>query len=378
MDRSEQLLSVIGRMYELVSAPAAECSWLGLIRDLPGAEHAMISQPSGAGRFWSCDRVPHAMWPTINQFNSDPLYVGVAEHLPSMRVSRMWEFLPVDALRRTPMYEQVFRPMHGGVAAMFTWREAGELFVVNVCRDAERRATFSDPEVALLENTLPHLRNAMRIRDQLARSVQMRLEAHDALEAINAGVLVLDAMGRIRFANRAVRTIIADGDTLRVEDSRLQAVDRTSDVHLQTMLRAAATIPLGGWRHPRRRSCTSPGPGPSRMVIERMSPRRPLCLTALPATRMLSGDDVSEGSVVLLVDDPDREVAARTRSLAAAHGLTSRESDVVCGLVRGLSLDAVAATLGITLGTARQYLKSVFAKTGVHRQAELVERVLRT
>lgn len=377
MDRSEQLLGVIGRMYELVSAPAAERSWLALVRDLPGAEHAMISQPSSNGRFWSCDRVPERLWSTIDQYNSDPLYVGVAEHMPSMRVSRMWEYLPVDALRRTPMYEQVFRPMHGGVAAMFTWREAGALFVVNVCRDAERGATFSDPDVALLQKALPHLRNAVRIRDQLAQSAQMRREAHEALEAISTGVLVLDAMGRIRFANRAARSIVADDDTLRMTGGRLQAIEQTRDVHLQIMLRAAATIPLGGWRHPQRRSRTSPELGSSRMVIERTSPRRPLHLTALPATRMLSRDDVSEGSVVVLIDDPDREVAVRTESLAAAHDLTARERDVVCGLVRGFPLDAVAATLGVTVGTARQYLKSVFAKTGVHRQAELVERVLR-
>lgn len=364
-------------MYELVSEPAAERGWLDLVRDLPGAEHAMISQPFRNGRFWSCSRVPDALWPAIDHFNSDPVYAGVAEILPPMTVSRMWQYLSVDELRRTRMYQQVFRPMHGGVAAMFTWREAGSLFVVNVCRNAERGATFAEPEIDLLQQVLPHLRNAWRIRDQLVRSTRTRQEAHDALEAIDAGVLVLDAMGRVRFANRVARSIIADGDVLRVDSRRLRAVENSTDARLQTLLRAAAAIPLAGWRQPDRRSQASPAFAPSRLAIERPMPRRPLRLSALPATRMLSVDDASEGSVVVLIDDPDRRIATNVRLLAAEHGLTPRECEAVSGLVAGLSLEAVAATMGITVGTARQYLKAVFAKTGVHRQAELVERVLR-
>jgi len=35
-----------------------------------------------------------------------------------------------------------------------------------------------------------------------------------------------------------------------------------------------------------------------------------------------------------------------------------------------------AAAMGITYGTARIYLKTVFDKVGVHSQAQLVSRVL--
>jgi DNA-binding CsgD family transcriptional regulator len=43
----------------------------------------------------------------------------------------------------------------------------------------------------------------------------------------------------------------------------------------------------------------------------------------------------------------------------------------VAALVLGQPLPS-AATLGITHETARQYLKAIFGKTGVNRQAELI------
>jgi DNA-binding CsgD family transcriptional regulator len=52
--------------------------------------------------------------------------------------------------------------------------------------------------------------------------------------------------------------------------------------------------------------------------------------------------------------------------------LTHAEARVVVHLVQGTSLKSSAEALGIKYETVRSYLKSVFAKTGTHRQAELV------
>lgn len=46
-------------------------------------------------------------------------------------------------------------------------------------------------------------------------------------------------------------------------------------------------------------------------------------------------------------------------------------------LVDGHALAEIAAKMNISIGTVRQHLKSVFAKTGTRRQSELVLRVTR-
>ncbi|MBI1211969.1 MAG: alpha/beta fold hydrolase [Alphaproteobacteria bacterium] len=59
----------------------------------------------------------------------------------------------------------------------------------------------------------------------------------------------------------------------------------------------------------------------------------------------------------------------------AAHrrlGLTAAEARLTAKLVQGLSLSDAAAELSISTHTARTQLKSIFAKTGVRRQSELL------
>jgi DNA-binding CsgD family transcriptional regulator len=57
--------------------------------------------------------------------------------------------------------------------------------------------------------------------------------------------------------------------------------------------------------------------------------------------------------------------------------LTPAETRLVVLLVTGASLKSSAKALGVGYETVRRHLKSVFLKTGTHRQAELVLTVLR-
>ena len=58
--------------------------------------------------------------------------------------------------------------------------------------------------------------------------------------------------------------------------------------------------------------------------------------------------------------------------LTIVLGLTMAEARLASVLNRGLSLVDAAKQLGIAHNTAKVQLRSVFAKTGVHRQAQLV------
>ena len=59
-------------------------------------------------------------------------------------------------------------------------------------------------------------------------------------------------------------------------------------------------------------------------------------------------------------------------SLRSVFRLTEAEARLATQMAFGNSLESVADQFGIAKETARSQLKSVFAKTGVHRQAELV------
>jgi DNA-binding CsgD family transcriptional regulator len=57
--------------------------------------------------------------------------------------------------------------------------------------------------------------------------------------------------------------------------------------------------------------------------------------------------------------------------------LTPAEARLVVHLATGTSLKSSAKALGVTYETVRRQVKSVFHKTGTHRQSELVLTVLR-
>jgi DNA-binding CsgD family transcriptional regulator len=62
--------------------------------------------------------------------------------------------------------------------------------------------------------------------------------------------------------------------------------------------------------------------------------------------------------------------------LAKTFRLTPSEAKVACIIARGAPPDIAARELKISRETARNQLKSVFAKTDTHRQSELVALLL--
>ncbi len=62
--------------------------------------------------------------------------------------------------------------------------------------------------------------------------------------------------------------------------------------------------------------------------------------------------------------------------LAKTFSLTPSEAKLACIIARGAGPDTAAAELNISRETARNQLKSIFAKTATHRQGELVALLL--
>ena len=62
----------------------------------------------------------------------------------------------------------------------------------------------------------------------------------------------------------------------------------------------------------------------------------------------------------------------------AKLSLTPAETRLAIALFKGQSVEAYAKEAGISINTARWYVKQIYAKTGVKRQTELVRVLLKT
>ena len=67
--------------------------------------------------------------------------------------------------------------------------------------------------------------------------------------------------------------------------------------------------------------------------------------------------------------------SARCDAVAAAFGLTPRESEVFALLAQGRTVGVIREKLVISLNTARFHTKNIYAKLGVHSQQELIDVV---
>ena len=199
--------------------------------------------------------------------------------------------------------------------------------------------------------TAPTLSGGAAALRRAPRGPDVQALAFQALELLPDAVIVLDREGRPVVTNRAA-------------DSLLQA-------------RNGLSIDAGGPRAETlpetrllRRALAEVAPGAARSL--RLGRRHGLA----PLSVAIAATDDDASYVVLTVSDPKRGSAPDPEDLRQLYGLTPMESKVAARIAGGRSLPAISEELGITVQTVRGHLTQVFAKTGAHRQPELVHLLL--
>lgn len=368
MEDARTLMDAVGRVYDAALSPDAETLWMELLRDSIGPEHAVLTEAAhGNSRAWYSE-VDEDLHPLVRRLSDTTIYDPSLSRMPARTACRMTDYFPLRELMRHDVYHEIVRPLHGGYALAFVWTHGAGRTAIAICRDAHFGMDYSDGEIARFQPLLQHLHNAMRVRRRIAVAEAEAGHAHAALEAVRDGVVIVDGRGAVRFANRAARAILGEGDALACDRNGLRAVAAAEDRKLRRLVGNALAM-----LHPRlddRRDAAMRRP--ERIAIARPQPKRPLFVAAAPAGGILDDGRNAGASIVLLLTDPERQSFRDAGLLMDAYGLTMREAQLAIALGDGGSLALSAARLGIAEGTARQYLKRVFAKIGVARQAELV------
>jgi DNA-binding CsgD family transcriptional regulator len=78
------------------------------------------------------------------------------------------------------------------------------------------------------------------------------------------------------------------------------------------------------------------------------------------------------GQVLLVISDPDDTPPGAVGWIARRFALSPAEERLADAVIAGVPLNEAADQLGIQLSTARTRLKTIQAKTGCHRQLDLV------
>lgn len=212
----------------------------------------------------------------------------------------------------------------------------------------------------------PHVARAVCVGNVIAAAELRSSAAAEAMEHLALGIVILDREGRPIHANAALRTIVADHDGIGLSADGLRFGHRIVQTHAQRLLaNAIATASGFGLEAGGQVAVTRPsGRRPYRVTIAPLPLREPIFIADRPAA-------------IVLVADPERAPAPAVETLRALYRLTPRETELAIALADGATLSAVAERLGITVGTARVHMTTIYAKTGTTRQAELVSLLAR-
>lgn len=254
-----------------------------------------------------------------------------------------------EAMRRTG-YEQVLGiDLHFGGRARFEAR-----FRLSRQNDLP---DFTREDRARLQALVPHLRIAVGLFEKLQFAGAQHGVFHSAAEGLGLALVVLDRARRIVSSNALADRILAEDEGLRRRGEELAFAAATHQ-------RAVAALLADGEQ-----------PGlPTRFRIER--PRHgDIVVTARPLD--LQAIHAGTGALALFLARPrgvidGADVARDPQALRQLLGLTTAEARLTMVLAEGFSLVDAARRLGIAHNTAKAQLRAVFAKTGVHRQSQLV------
>jgi DNA-binding CsgD family transcriptional regulator len=252
-------------------------------------------------------------------------------------------------------------------------RELEELIRLDVLHDWDRslsitfarrwsHGAFTADELDFAQAAMPHLQRGARVQARLEESTAIARTALDALELVQAPVILLGAKGRMLHASAAAMRLLDVADGLSIG---VRGVLRAATPALSARL--AELLDRAGGR------CGESGA----LRLSRPSGKPDLTLIAIALRPACIDSGARQPSILLQVTDPLARATPEPALLMEAFGLTTAEAGLTTDLMRGLSVAEVAAGSGRSVATVRTHLASVLAKTGTARQSELLRLLAR-
>jgi DNA-binding CsgD family transcriptional regulator len=287
--------------------------------------------------------------------------------MPSGTLHRTEELYPEEELVKTEFYADLMAPndlFKGFGISLFNDRRFTFLSIIR----SKKAGAPASEELRLLARLTPHLQRAVQVQERLQLSPALGAPALGVLDELSRGVVFVGRDRRVIHANRAAARILADRDGLFLDRTGACRASRAAD---QAMLDRL----LGGAVAARWRGEGDASSSGGVMLVARPSGARALGLVVAPMPSPPFGFAAAHVAAAILISDPEADSAALRDILRRLYQLSEREAELAVRIAEGQRLEGAAQDAGVTYQTARSYLKSIFMKLGVNRQAELASLI---
>lgn len=222
-------------------------------------------------------------------------------------------------------------------------------------------------ETEILRLLTPHFIRAIQITRQFWTLQNQLSDARVHLDRLSMGVILIDEEEGLGHLNRRAEQIVSKEDQLLIRRNQLSSPSVEPSNQLQKFIHEAVLTGRGLADHT----------GGS-LLLAGKSEENPLRVLVVPVHTTQKNLEFHSPRICAAVyisptHGPDN-ISAKT--ICILYGLTPAETRLALELTKGRALNSIAEEFGITKGTARIQLKSIFSKTGAKRQSELVNMVL--
>jgi DNA-binding CsgD family transcriptional regulator len=260
-----------------------------------------------------------------------------------------WQHLSPKTLKLHPYYQEYMRPLDMGRNSYVKLYETPSHNAYLTLITEVSQSTPEATQQQLLEQLSPHLRLAGAFASRLADLTRQLHHQSLLLEQSGHCFWLVEGSGRLVFASQRGEALLQLPDApLRIQRDRLRA--RRDGVPLGKAIQRAAGI--------------SGPPSASLLKLEEQQNRQLLVVPVSPSL-------IPNGSSPLvLLTLPERPIdQERMRDL---FKLTPAETRLALLLMEGLTPEACATRLQVSITTIRSQLRALLRKTETERQAELV------
>lgn len=227
----------------------------------------------------------------------------------------------------------------------------GETMIFH-CEKRSADGPVDPAAIAYLDALRPHLSRAALMSARL--DLQRATGTVAGLERIGLAAAVVSPSGRLRAANRPFQALVPD-------------------VFLDHQLGLGLTHPPANRLLAAAIEATAAGVMETTMSVPLPARNgRPPMIVHLSPVRGVAHDIFTQSAAIIVVTPVSIADVPSADLIQGLFDLTPAESRVARALAQGQTVDAVAAAHSVAVHTVRNQLRSIFSKTGVNRQADLV------
>ena len=324
---------------------------------------ALLFPHPGVGRHGSIPIVPHT--PSLAGAHETYIADGWSQRdererawprLLDKRVVTDFDDMGADEMKRHPYYQEFLAPRRFQWFAGVLVSSGEDNWALSIQRSITQ-SPFDDGEKVQLDRLSRRLGGAAALARALGFvAIDAALEAY---EISGLGVAVIGLSGEVIRLNAAGERLIGQGIAMHNRHLVGQSPDAT-----RALERALHKLIFMDSSNALMPPVSLPRHG-----------RMPLLAYPVKLSR-LAGNLFFDGQVLLVFIDPQTRGRPPEGTLRKVWGLTPAEAKLASNLAAGDGLETVADQLRIASSTARKQLSNIFAKTGTHRQGELIAMLL--